>query len=123
MTVRCKRLRIVERIETAWRQINRQKGFKLNGPIVQLRCDLAHATSVAWAGTAGRTIKRRLNLLSATRLALRIGAGAGVRFDFLKGLRTVIASDAKQRTENHPQGDDRDEGETKHREEIFLEVG
>ena len=123
MNARCKRLRIVERIETAWQKINRQKGFKPNGPIVQFRCDLAHATSVAWAGRIGRTIKRRRNLLCTARLALRIKAGAGVHLDVLKCLRIVIASDAKQRTENHPQGDNRDEGKTEHQEEFFLEAG
>lgn len=105
-------LREVQRVETDGQEVNCQEEVDARSPIVQLRRDLTHAAGVTWTWAIGRTIEWIWCFTALAWLAICVGASASL--GCLKRLRTVIASDAKQRTENHPQGDDRNESETKH---------
>lgn len=114
----CGCLREPLRVKTDRQKIDLQEQVDVRGPVVQLRRDLTHTTRITWA--VGWRVERNLRLAVFAGFPISIGTRASVNLRRPQRLRTLIASYAKQRTEHHPQGDDRDEGEPEHCVEDFL---
>ena len=107
-------LREVERVEANRQEIDRQCEVNRGRAIVQFRCHLTDAASVARARAVSRSVEGELRLIAVARFTVAINATANMSFRRLERLHTVIATDAKQRAEDHPQGDNRDDRQSKH---------
>lgn len=115
-------LREVKRVEANRQEIDRQCEVNRGRAIVEFRCHLTDAAGVARAWAVSRGVEGELRLIAVARFTVAIYATANMSFRRLERLRTDIATDAEQRAEDHPQGDNRDDRESKHERQSISTI-